>query len=175
MSLAALNIPRALLIAWASIASLGVAGIAVYHANTLGKLRAAQADLREAWRVNDSFGVTLDTLRADLRLCERQWAQAVTTAEADRLARTIEITALAERLQETRNALDTDLHAAGPALAACLDMPVPDPAVERLRAAADRAARAGAGTAAGLDPDPAATDPADPCAGAPDHAPGVCG
>lgn len=170
-----INWMRALLVAWAAIASLGVAAIGVYHAQTLGKLRTAQADLRESWRVNDSFAATLTTLRGDLSTCEQEFADATETAEAERLRRTAEITALERRLQETRNALDTDLQAAGPALAACLDMPVPGAAYDRLLDAADRAAGTDRGRAPGMDAGAGQPDDAAGCAGAPDHAEGVCG
>lgn len=146
---------------WAALASLGIAGYAVWQARTEGNLRVAQADLDEAERVNESMRTTLDEIRTDLATCEDEFDRAKTREAEDLIAHTNEVQALEARLQETRNDIADALHDeadADPELERCLSLSVPGPAYGRLSEAAARAAGAHRGGAAGVDPDSAAPD-----------------
>ena len=140
----ALKIGKALLIAWAAIASLGVAYMGIKSGFMVGELRTTKADLQEAQDANDAWTVASAVLQTDLDVCEAQFAGVQNAAAQDRNKRNAEIAALEQRLKETQSDLSQTLDdEATPELAACLPMSVPDNSLERLRAAADNAARAG--------------------------------
>ena len=149
----ALNIGRIVLIAWAAIASLGVAYMGIKSGFMVGELRTTKADLIEAQEANKAWSKASDLLQASLDLCETQFATVRDTAAQDRNRREAEIAALERRLQETQNDLSDTLQGeATPELAACLPLPVPGNTFERLRAEADNAARSGGDRAPGVDP-----------------------
>ena len=148
----ALKIGKALLIAWAAIASLGVAYMGIKSGFMVGELRTTKADLQEAQEANDEWSDSSALLQSSLDVCEAQFETVENTAARDRNKRNAEIAALEQRLKETQSDLSQTLDdEATPELAACLPLAVPGNSFERLRSAADRAARAGGSREAGVD------------------------
>ena len=148
----ALKIGKALLIAWAAIASLGVAYMGIKSGFMVGELRTTKADLQEAQEANDEWSDASALLQSSLDVCEAQFETVQNTAAQDRNERNAEIAALEQRLKETQSDLSQTLDdEATPELAACLPLAVPDNSFDRLRAAADRAARAGGDGAPSVD------------------------
>lgn len=157
MSAQALN-PRAWLLVvlglWAMLASAATIFVSYRHATTLGKLERSAQQLVEAEAVNKTNALIVSDLRADLDLCEAEFAEVKTTAEQDRARRAEQIRALSERVQGLKYELANDLQDGTPELRACDPVPIPGAALERLRDAADNAIRAGRGRQARLDAGP---------------------
>ena len=148
----ALKIGKALLIAWAAIASLGVAYMGIKSGLLIGELRTTKGDLQEAQSANDDWSDAAALLQSSLDTCESQFETVQNSAARDRNKRNAEIAALEQRLKETQSDLSQTLHdEATPELAACLPLSVPDRSLDRLRTAADNAARAGGDRAPGVD------------------------
>ena len=140
----ALKIGQIVLISWAALASLGVAYMGVKSGWMVGELRTTKADLQEAQTANDAWAATSGVLQAKLDTCEAQFASVQDSAAQDRNRRVAEVATLEKRLQETKSELSDLLdEEATPELAACLPLAVPGRSLERLRSAADNAARAG--------------------------------